>query len=508
MLFRCTFFCLLICHVLSVKAQTNTLFDDRQVAEIRVQMPEDSLNHMISKLVHTRYMQADFMVFDDGKRRDTIWNIGIRLRGNTSLNARKKSFKISFNEFVSGRSYQSVRKLNLRGSHNDPTMIREKLFYEIWEKAGMPPRRAAFVKLFINGTYRGVYTNIEEIDKTWLNRVYGDDDGNLYKCTWPANLGFLGFDQKPYKDLKNNPITRAYDLVTNENTDDYSRLVSLITTLNSSADAAYPLRLGEWLNVESALKAYALDVLTGNWDDYFFNKNNYYVYDDPSEGRFQFFTFDTDNTFGITWENIDWAKRNCLNWQHPTDPRPLATKLLAVPAFKGRFVRLLDSLSRHITHPDSIFPRIDALHALITPAAAEDTYRTLDYGYTMNDFHKAFEQKLSGHVAYGIKPFLAARYQNTRNQIAVLLDQQTPEHSSFYANISPNPSDTELRVSLSEQPWSYQLWHSDGSLIQAEYQVNTADRTLITSHLKPGMYGLYIRTASGQNAIRKFVVMH
>jgi CotH kinase protein/Secretion system C-terminal sorting domain len=506
MLFRCTFFCLMAGFVLPINAQPNALFDDRQVSEIRVQMPEDSVNWMLAKLVNTRYMRADFMVFNDGVRRDTIWNIGIRLRGNTSLNARKKSFKISFNEFVSGRSYQGVKKLNLRGSHNDPTMIREKLFYEIWEKAGMPPRRAAFVKLFINDTYRGVYTNIEEIDKSWLDRVYDDNDGNLYKCTWPANLGFLGFDQKPYKDLKNNPSTRAYDLVTNETEDDYSRLVSLITNLNSATDAAYPARLSVWLNIESALKSYALDVLTGNWDDYFFNKNNYYVYDDPAQGRFQFFTFDTDNTFGITWENIDWAKRNCLNWQHPTEPRPLATKLLTVPAFRGRFVQILDSVSRHITHPDSIFPRIDALHALITPAAAEDVYRTLDYGYTMNDFHKAFEQKLSGHVAYGIKPFLATRYQNTRSQIALLLDEKSPEKPLLQVNISPNPANANLTISVSEPLWDYQLWDMNGQLIQVEQQIEILDKKLIISHLDHGMYCLYIRTGTGQSMIRKFVV--
>jgi len=129
-----------------VFSQSTSLFDDSAVSEIHLQLPADSPAYMINELVNDRYLQASF-VFDDGNFRDSVANVGLRLRGNTSLFAQKKSFKISFNEFVPGREYQGVRKLNLRGSHNDPTMIREKLFYEVWEKADMPERRMAFVKL-------------------------------------------------------------------------------------------------------------------------------------------------------------------------------------------------------------------------------------------------------------------------------------------------------------------------------------------------------------------------
>ena len=160
--------------------QSVSLFEDTRVSVIYLQLPADSLNKMIGQLINDRYLQAQF-VFDDGVIRDTVKNVGLRLRGNTSLTAQKKSFKISFNAFESGRKYQGVRKLNLLGSHNDPTLIRQKLFYDAWAKAGLPIRRTAFVKLYINGTYRGLYTNAEEIDKEWLADVYGDNDGNLYK---------------------------------------------------------------------------------------------------------------------------------------------------------------------------------------------------------------------------------------------------------------------------------------------------------------------------------------
>lgn len=430
---------------LSGFSQTETLYDDRSVGSIHLDLPADSLDYMIDHVVNDHYFSARF-IFENGVgQRDTLHNVGLRLRGNTSLGAQKKSFKISFNEFVPGREYQGVRKLNLRGSHNDPTLIREKLFYDVWQEAGMPERRAAFVRLYVNNEYRGVYTNIEEIDKQWLDRTYGDDEGNLYKCTWPASLAYLGTDPAPYQAVLNNPETRAYDLVTNESADDYSRFVGLVTALNQPVNATFPAAIEAWLEVGTVLKAFAIDIATGNWDDYFYNQNNYYLYDNPTTGRFEYVTFDTDNTFGVDWLGKDWAKRNCLTWQ-ASGSRPLATQLLAVPAYRQQFVEFLDTLARFIIEPDSIFPRIDTLHARIAPAAESDEYRTLDYGYSIADFHDGFTETIDGHTPYGIKPFLALRRDSILSQISGLLTTSTPLIPTSYWKVFPNPASDWLYI--------------------------------------------------------------
>ncbi len=490
-------------------SQSAALFDDARVSAIYIQLPADSLKKMTDGLVNDRYMPAQFIFFD-GIFRDTVKNVGLRLRGNTSLSAKKKSFKISFNEFVPGRAYQGVRKLNLRGSHNDPTMIREKLFYDVWAKAGMPVRRVAFVKLYINGEYRGLYSNAEEIDKIWLEKVFGDNDGNLYKCTWPADLVYKGPNQQTYKAILNNPETRAYDLTTNETADDYSRLLELIAALNQPADAAFAGNIGKILNVESVLSAFALDVATGNWDDYFYNKNNYYLYDNPATGRFEFVTFDTDNTFGIDWLGKDWAKRNALAWLPPAEPRPLAAKLLAVPAFRDRYVHLLDSITRFVVHPDSIFPRIDFLHQLIIPAAADDLYRTLDYGYTMSDFHRGFIQTVDGHSPYGIKPFLEIRHDSTLAQIGRLLSNTgIPFSPDFALSLYPNPASGQLFIEPGRKDLQgkirAEVYDPIGHLMTVrEWAVIGAPVVLPVQELPPGFYMLRLRSDAGVGT-RSFV---
>ncbi|MDX1911072.1 MAG: CotH kinase family protein [Saprospiraceae bacterium] len=479
---------------LLLSAQADALFDDSRIASIFIELPADSFQNMMAVLENERYTAARF-IFDDGATRDTVENAGLRLRGNTSLFARKKSFKISFNAFEPGREYQGVRKLNLRGQHNDPTMVREKLFYEVWKSAGMPERRLSFVRLYINNEYRGLYTNAEEPDKQWLDRVFDDNDGNLYKCNWPADLVYLGPEQQPYKAIMNNPEERAYDLKTNEEADDYSRLVALITALNQPVNAAFPQQIRQILNVETVLKAFALDVATGNWDDYFYNKNNYFLYDNPATGRFEFITFDTDNTFGVDWLGKDWAKRNCLNWLPAFEPRPLATQLLAVPEFEEQYVHYLDTITRFITHPDTIFPRIDALKIQIADAALADPYRTLDYGYTYQDFLDGFEQTVDNHTPYGIKPFLQIRYDSIRSQISGILSPTQTATTTLFS-VYPNPAADWLLISPSTSAvlQRISLWDASGCL-QGSWQQDM--RRLDIRYLPAGAYYLRLESSEG-----------
>lgn len=498
-----------LCCGLKVSAQNHPLYNEQKVATVYLELHPDSFQLIISQLIHDRYLRAR-MIFDNGEIRDTLEDVGLRLRGNTSLGAAKKSFKISLNAFVPGREYQGVRKINLRGQHNDPTMVREKLFYEVWRDAGMMERRASFVKLFINGQYRGLYTNLEELDKQWLDRHYADNNGNLYKCTWPADLVYLGTDEATYKAILNNPEERAYDLQTNQTVDNYSRLVTLITALNAPVNAAFPEEIQQILNVSSVLKAFAIDVSCGNWDDYFYNKNNYYLYDNPETGRFDFVTYDTDNTFGVDWLGKDWAKRSCLAWL-PNEPRPMASKLLAVPAFKQEYLRYLDTLTRFIVHPDTIFPRIDTLETLITPAAEADPFRTLDYGYTINDFHNGFVQTIDNHTPYGIKPFLATRYDYTRNQLSGVLSILEPEAHYSSMLLYPNPVSDRLFIQLTTEPdqleFTLEIFSNTGCLMaRIPWDSATRQQEILLNTFPSGVYYVQLQTAEmvSQNAFVKW----
>ncbi len=52
--------------------------------------------------------------FQNAYINETVDSIGFRLRGNTSRDSAKKSFKVSFNTFIQGREFYAVDKLNLK----------------------------------------------------------------------------------------------------------------------------------------------------------------------------------------------------------------------------------------------------------------------------------------------------------------------------------------------------------------------------------------------------------
>ena len=487
---------LFLVPVTAVMAQ-GSLYDETRVSSVYIGIPPDSLEVIMTDVLSNHYFMATF-VFDDGTVRDTMQDVGFRLRGNTSRYAQKKSFKVSFNEYVPGRTYQGVKKLNLNGQHNDPTMVREKLYYDVWEDAGMAVRRNSFVRLYINGAYYGLYTNLEEFDKEWLERVYGESSGNLYKCTWPADLVYLGPDQQTYKNITSGSATggRAYDLQTNEEADDYTDLVELITELDQPADSVFALRVAEKIDVDGVLKAFAIDVAAGHWDDYMILKNNYYLYHNMATGRFEFIAYDTDNTFGVDWLGQDWGTRDCLGWYNQDEERPLAEKLLAVPAFMDRYRRYLDTIARQFTNPGYIFGHVDSLETLITPAAIEDTFRTFDYGYTVADFFNGFDIGVDSHTPYGIKSFLSRRYESTLEQLAAAGIQDGTTSTSLL--LWPNPAEDVISFSLvtANKSRSGSIIDMTGKkILSFAIPANTGVLTLSLSSLRPGIYIALVESA-------------
>lgn len=497
----------LIAFPFSVLFSQSTLFDESRVSSVYIEIPVDSLNILMTDVYSDHYYKALF-IYDYGTGRDTIQTVGFRLRGNTSRVSKKKSFKISFNEYVSGRKYQGVKKINLNGQHNDPTMIREKLFYDTWRNSGMVERRTSFVRVYINQAYYGVYTNLEEFDKDWLQKVYGEKSGNLYKCTYPADLVYKGTDQQTYKDIESSSTTggRAYDLQTNEEEDNYSDLVELITVLNQPVDESFAAIISQKINVDGFLKAFAIDVATGNWDDYMYNKNNYFLYHNNSTGKFEFISYDADNTFGVDWVNRDWATRNCLDWFSHSEPRPLATKLLAIPEFEAKYQKYLDTIARQIINPAFIFPHIDLLKNLITAAASEDTYRTLDYGYTITDFNDGFISTVDSHTPYGIKPFLSTRSTNILQQLT-LTSVSESENSELSIKLYPNPVDelVTLSVSASADQRKGIIFNIVGKQ-QKSFVLNAmqTEKVIPVEDLIPGVYML-ILVNSGSHISTRFV---
>jgi len=394
------------------------VFGDQQVPRVYIELPPDSLAHMLAPgNEQSNYHWHATFVFDNGEVRDTVEQIGFRLRGNTSRNSQKKSFKVSFNTYDKGRKYRGLEKLNLNGEHNDPTIMRSKLSWEMLRWLEVPAPRANHVELYINNRYYGLYMNVEHIDEVFVNRRFGNQEGKLYKCHWPADLLYQGDDPNLYKATPFGH--RTYELQNNTAEDDYSDLAHFIAVLNNTPTETLPCELEPIFNVDTYLRAMVYDIFAANWDGPIYNKNNFYLYHNTATGQFEYIPFDLDNTFGIDWFIDGLASRDIYNWAHPSEPRPIYERILAVPAYRKRFSFYFGQFLDQYAQPTPLFAYIDSLRQMITPSAAADSFRVLDYGFSLEDFQTAFEAPLPAvqHVRYGLKPYLQQRISSAAQQL-------------------------------------------------------------------------------------------
>ena len=387
------------------------VYDDSDLAYIHITIDPEDLEWMYDNVESDSMHLATFQ-FQNSFINETIDSIGFRLRGNTSRGSAKKSFKVDFNHFISGRDFYDVQKLNLNGEHNDPSIIRSKLCWDFYQDIGMKSSRASHVTLYINNEYFGLYISIEHIDDTFLTRNFENDNGNLWKCIWPADLTYRGSDAEDYHPYYSE--TRPYELKTNKNEYDYVKLARLINVIHETPDS-----LEMVLDIKTTLQYLAMNVLTGSWDDYRFLRNNFYLYHNPDDDLIYWLPFDYDNSFGIDWFNIDWSTIDPYEYAViDDDSRPLTDYLFSQPRYRNLFSHFLQFYNQNLFHLDSIYETLNNFSDNLYSAAEYDIYRTLDYGFSMNDFLYSYGSDYeNAHVKQGILEFIAQRKESLNNQI-------------------------------------------------------------------------------------------
>ncbi len=159
------------------------VFHKNKVTEIDIQIDEDDWKWLIENARQEEYKNCDITI--NGK---TFHNVGIRPKGNSSLNmvasdstTDRFSFKIKFDEYIKGQSYDGLKRLALNNIISDKTYMKEYLSYEIFKAMGIATPAYAYTHIKVNGQEWGLYLAVEVMEKSFLERHYGSADGNLYK---------------------------------------------------------------------------------------------------------------------------------------------------------------------------------------------------------------------------------------------------------------------------------------------------------------------------------------
>lgn len=220
----------------------------------------------------------------DGER---IANVGIRLKGSSTFQFwdGKPSLKIKFNEFDAEQRFAGLKRATFNNMTGDAAMCREVVGYHFWRSVGMPVPRATFAELslVVDGAepeLLGLYTNLEAYDSEWLERNYADDEGDLWEGNDSADFSRRGISH--------------FELVTGLG--DTEALDDARDQVQNHGDDFYA-DVDDILDMESFLDFWTLSIAIGNRDGYPFNLNDFYIYQDPADGRFDFMPWGMDESW-------------------------------------------------------------------------------------------------------------------------------------------------------------------------------------------------------------------
>lgn len=352
------------------------VFPQNDIVDVRVTLDSGSFQEMLDNAADEQFYPAS--VHYNGLRFD---NIGIRTKGNLSLrsvinsDSDRYSFKLSFDEYISGQTIFGVGKINLNNNFSDATYMREYLAYELARQMGLPAPKTSYVRLYVNDELKGLYLAVEQIDDAYLERHFTSAGGTLYKAVQGTGteLKWLGDDPASYAGL-----------VGKTKSADDTGLIAMLDELNNGDDYT------SVLDVDNALRYIALNVAAVNWDSYLgSNKHNYYLYE--SNGRFSVLPWDFNMAFG------GFGSSSQLLIDEPTQgavaDRPLAAKLLGVEAYKVQYHNILREAVEGYLAPNALEARVGELKALI----AEEVKQDPTAFYTYEQFESGIAQLLNAN---------------------------------------------------------------------------------------------------------------
>lgn len=350
------------------------VWDSDVIPDIRIEVPLQEWNTLLDHFDRdnktAEYIRCR-VIFDKDGEKTVLEDTGLRLRGNTSRRRPEAgsghhvkdqadwqhchyylNFK-KFNKDNKTNSIRGIKKLYLKWFKDDPSYVREVFCHDLFRKAGVWTAANdgyCRVSLHVEGdsspAYLGIYNMLEPIDNKFIERRasgFGNTAGNLWKCTWGADLrntdaGKFGPDDSnrdyPY-ELKEDVINYAAA---------EAQIKDFILKLNGKSDSSFKKWIQEVCDVELLLKTYAVNVAVGMWDDHWNNQNNFYLYFDSLDKynyKFYFIPYDYDNTLG-TSQGIDSGRQNPFRWGNTG---MLMERMMRIPEFRDIYRRELERLT-------------------------------------------------------------------------------------------------------------------------------------------------------------------
>lgn len=339
-------------------------------------------------------------------------DVGVRYKGYSSYapGRAKNPFNIKLDEVHGGQHHQGHRKLRLSNVSYDPSFLREVLSYDV-ARCYMPASLANFTEVYVNDTLVGLYTNVEEVGKDFVERHFGSRSNSFFKGN-PPTVQLTG-ENCNLSDAPGSDSAAYYGLYGIESDHGWGHLLELIDVLNNE-----PQRVGEVLNVDRALWMHALNYALINFDSYVGYAQNFYLYRDDA-GLWNTIPWDLNMSFAsfrltdasLYWNGFSIAQAITMDpLMHHNSisvfPRPLMRNLFDNPMYRRMYLAHLRTIIHEWFSSGLYHERALQWRALITPHVLADTNKF----FTDQQYFDNLELQVTGITDYpGIAQLMDAR---------------------------------------------------------------------------------------------------
>lgn len=295
--------------------------------------------------------------------------VGIRYKGNSSLSSSYSSgidklpFRLEFNYFdkeypnISDQTFYGFQQLSLSNNYDDESLMREKVATDLFREFGVPAPYSSFYELYIDygdgPVYFGLYTLVEIVFDTTLEKQFGSNTGNCYKpeddgASFSAyNFNVYDFEKKNNDESDWSDITAMYD--------------ALHSTTRTSDSEQWQSDLESVFDVDGFLKYLAVNSVIQNWDVYGNMPHNYYLYHDPSDDLLKWIPWDNNEAFQdgkMTTYNLAYDGISAIDW-------PLIPYILGQANYEQQYKNYISDFINGAFEPSKMQTQYNANKLLI-----------------------------------------------------------------------------------------------------------------------------------------------
>lgn len=269
------------------------------------------------------------------------------------------------------RSYEVVRKnqaFHYNAEFDDPSIIRNALSFAFFPLLGVPAPRTKHVLLMINGQPRGVYLEIEGVEKLFFRRRNIGASSLFYAVNNSADFGLYSPETKRLKSSLLSGYEYRFGYASER-----TRLKSFIRGLNSLKGSQGDAFIKSRLDIDNYLSWLAGAVLTGNYDGF---EQNYAIYRSRKTSKLRMIPWDYEGTWG----------RNCYGRMVASDLVAVAgynfltRKLLGYSSFRKRYKTILQKALNGPFTESKLMPIVERMLGQVSPYVREDATRRWSYG--------------------------------------------------------------------------------------------------------------------------------